>query len=266
MSLKKALTLLGVGSFAFLYFYFDLGHYFTIDYFKEQQGAFENFYAENPALCLSVFSVIYILTAALALPGAAVLTLVSGALFGVGMGTLVVSFASTIGATLSFLVARFLLRDSLQKKFKERMRAVNAGIKKNGAFYLFTLRLIPVFPFFLVNLLTGLTPLRTFTFFWVSQIGMLPGTFVYVNAGTQIASIDSLAGILSPELFLSFALLGIFPLFAKKLVEKIEAKKVYKGFKKPKKIRCEYDCDWSRCRRIGFFLYCSSRQIKSISC
>jgi uncharacterized membrane protein YdjX (TVP38/TMEM64 family) len=155
------------------------------------------------------------------------MTLVGGGVFGLLIGTLVVSFASTIGATLAFLVSRFLLRDYVQHKFGERLRAINRGIEKEGAFYLFTLRLIPIFPFFVINLVMGLTPLKTWQFFFVSQIGMLAGTIVYVNAGSQLASIDTVSDILSPSLLLSFALLGLFPLIAKKLVELLKARKAH---------------------------------------
>jgi dihydrolipoamide dehydrogenase len=160
---------------------------------------------------------------------------VGGALFGLVWGTLLISFASSIGATLAFLVARYLLRDTVQSRFGSNLKAFNAGIEKDGAFYLFTLRLVPAFPFFMINLLMGLTPIRTTTFYWVSQVGMFAGTIVYVNAGTQLAQLDSLSGILSPGLIISFTLLGIFPLIAKKVVESIKANQVMKHYPKPKK-------------------------------
>jgi pyruvate/2-oxoglutarate dehydrogenase complex dihydrolipoamide dehydrogenase (E3) component/uncharacterized membrane protein YdjX (TVP38/TMEM64 family) len=174
-----------------------------------------------------------VVVTALSLPGAAVMTVAAGALFGLLQGTLLVSFASTIGATLAFLVSRYLLRDAVQQRFGSRLAAINRGIERDGAFYLFTLRLVPAFPFFLINLLMGLTPIKAWTFYWVSQIGMLAGTLVYVNAGTQIAQLESLSGILSPDLLISFALLGLFPLLAKKVTGLIQRRRVYARWKKP---------------------------------
>lgn len=181
------------------------------------------------------FFMIYVAVTALSLPGAAILTLAAGAIFGFGVGLILVSFSSSIGATLAFLVSRYLLRDSIQDKFGQRLNEINKGVEKEGAFYLFTLRLVPVFPFFLINLLMGLTSIPTRTFYWVSQVGMLAGTAVYINAGTQLAQLDSLSGILSPALIASFCLLGIFPIIAKRVIDLIKAKHVYKGFKKPRK-------------------------------
>ncbi|MPM75767.1 hypothetical protein SDC9_122761 [bioreactor metagenome] len=163
-----------------------------------------------------MYFIIYVVATALSLPGAALLTLAGGAIFGLLWGTVIVSFASTLGATLAFLMSRFLLRDWVSQRFGQRLDAIDEGVKREGAFYLFTLRLVPVFPFFLINLLFGLTAMNARTFFWVSQIGMLAGTLVYVNAGTQLARLDSLSGILSPALLGSFALLGVFPLIARK--------------------------------------------------
>ena len=217
------------------YFIFDLGQYLTLDYLKLQQDEFISFYQQNQLLTIGVYFGIYIAVTALSLPGAAIMTLAGGAVFGVAMGTLVVSFASTIGATLAFLFSRFLLRNYVQKRFQDKLVSINDGIRKDGAFYLFTLRLIPIFPFFIINLVMGVTPLRTWQFFWVSQIGMLPGTIVYVNAGSQIAAIDSLSGILSPGLLVSFALLGLFPLLAKKLVELLKTRKYLRHFLKPRR-------------------------------
>ncbi|WP_455202480.1 FAD-dependent oxidoreductase [Kaarinaea lacus] len=215
------------------YFIFDLGQYFTLDYLKEQQHEFTKFYYKNQLLTISVYFAIYIAVTALSLPGAAIMTLAGGAVFGLAIGTVVVSFASTIGATLAFLVSRFLLRNYVQNKFQDKLVSINDGIRKDGAFYLFTLRLIPIFPFFIINLVMGVTPIRTLQFFLVSQIGMLPGTIVYINAGSQIAAIDSLSGILSPGLLASFALLGIFPLLAKKTVEYLKTRKYLRHFLKP---------------------------------
>ncbi|VEN72939.1 Pyridine nucleotide-disulfide oxidoreductase [Candidatus Desulfarcum epimagneticum] len=209
--------------------------YFTLDYFKETQKAFQDFYAVNRFFTLAVYVGAYITMAALSLPGAAVMTLAGGALFGVWTGLLAASFASSIGATLAFLVSRFLLREYVQKKSGDRLKAINQGVEKDGAFYLFTLRLVPIFPFFIINLAMGLTPIKTLSFYLVSQIGMLPGAFVYVNAGTQIGRLESLKGIVSPELLFSFVLLGIFPLIAKKIISIVKARRVYKPFSKPKK-------------------------------
>ncbi len=217
-----------------LFFVFDLGQYFNLAYFKSQQAEFSQLYEGYPGATLLGFFVIYIAVTGLSLPGAAILTLVGGALFGLWVGLVIVSFASTIGATLAFLVSRFVLRDAVQKRFGPNLRTINQGIERDGAFYLFALRLVPAFPFFVINLLMGLTPIRVLTFFVVSQIGMLPGTLVYVNAGTQLAGIESLGGLLSPALLASFVLLGLFPLIAKKIVEMLRARKVYSGFVRPR--------------------------------
>jgi uncharacterized membrane protein YdjX (TVP38/TMEM64 family) len=215
----RALLLALVVALIACFFIFHLNRYFDFQFIKAQREAFRAYYSDHPAASILVYVLIYISATALSLPGAAVLTLAGGALFGLLTGTIVVSFCSTIGATLAFLVARFLLRDSIQNKFGERLETINRGIEKEGMFYLFTMRLIPAIPFFVINLVMGLTPIRTVQFFLVSQLGMLPGTIVYVNAGTQLAELDSPTEILSPRLILSFVLLGIFPLIAKKSIE-----------------------------------------------
>jgi len=215
---KKIPLIILIAAAIAAFFYFELGQYFSIDYIKAQQAEFGAAYAENPVLIIGIFFLIYVVSTALSLPGASILTLAGGALFGLVTGTIIVSFASTIGATLSFLFSRFLFRDWVQEKFGERLQGVNDGLERDGAFYLFTLRLIPVVPFFVINLLMGLTKIKTFTYFWVSQLGMLAGTIVYVNAGTQLAEIESTAGLLSPALLGSFALLAIFPWIAKAIV------------------------------------------------
>jgi pyruvate/2-oxoglutarate dehydrogenase complex dihydrolipoamide dehydrogenase (E3) component/uncharacterized membrane protein YdjX (TVP38/TMEM64 family) len=235
MSLRKLLVLVALAVAVVLYFALDLGRYFSLDAFKAQQAAIEAYRQANPWLASGIYFVVYVAVTALSLPGAAVMTLAGGAIFGLLWGTVLVSFASSIGATLAFLASRFLLRDWVQSRFGERLRAINLGVEKEGGFYLFTLRLVPVFPFFMINLLMGLTPMRAATFYWVSQVGMLAGTLVYVNAGTQLAGITSLSGILSPGLIASFALLGIFPLIAKKLVDTITARKVYARWTKPRR-------------------------------
>jgi len=217
------------------FFIFDIGRFFSLDYLKSEQAELAALYAEKPLMVIAVFFFGYIAVTALSLPGAAILTLAAGAQFGLLPGTLIVSFASSIGATLAFLVSRFLLRDTIESRFGDKLKTFNSNIEKDGAFYLFTVRLVPVFPFFLVNLVMGLTRLKTGVFYLVSQIGMLAGTLVFVNAGTQLAKIDSLGGILSPGLIFSFALLGIFPLIAKKAVDMVKAKKIYEGFTKPER-------------------------------
>ena len=209
------------------------GEYLTLETLKEKQELLKSFYANDPLKTIAAFMAIYILATALSLPGATILTLSAGVLFGFWTGTILVSFASTIGATLAFLTARFLFKETIQKKFGEKLERINEGIKKDGAFYLFTLRLVPLFPFFLVNLVMGLAPIRTLTYFFISQIGMLPGTAVYVNAGTQLAQIDSLKGILSPKLLLSFALIGILPLISKWVIGMFKSQKHLRQYKKP---------------------------------
>jgi len=217
-----------------LFFYFDLNELLTLTGMKASLASFEAWRSSSPFLAAGIFFLIYVLVTALSLPGAAIMTLAGGALFGLMAGTIIVSFASSAGALLAFLVSRYVLRDMVHAKFDgERLRAINAGIKRDGAFYLFTLRLIPLFPFFLINLLMGLTAIRGVTFYWISQLGMLAGTIVYVNAGTQLAQLDSLSGILSPALIFSFALLGLFPLLARKAVALIRARRVYARWKKP---------------------------------
>lgn len=231
----KKIALLGVIVAAiFSFFYFDLNSYLTLQGMKNSLDTFQSQIAQTPVLSIGVFFAIYVAVTALSLPGAAILTLAAGALFGLVQGLVIVSFASSVGATLAFLVSRFILRDTVRNKFKEKLKKIDEGVEKQGAFYLFTLRLVPVFPFFLINLLMGLTSLKTWTFYWVSQVGMLAGTAVYVNAGTQLAQIDSLSGIVSPGLIFSFVLLGIFPWIAKAIVAVVNRRRVYKGYNKPK--------------------------------
>ena len=189
------------------FFIFDLGKYLSLDYIKASQQSFENLYSQHRFLVFGTYMAIYVIVTALSLPGATIMTLAGGALFGFVVGTIVVSFASTIGATLACFVSRFLLRDWVQNKFGDKLETINQGIENEGAFYLFTMRLIPALPFFVINLAMGLTKMRLWTFYWVSQLGMLAGTMVYVNAGKELAKIDSLAGILSPSLIISFIIL-----------------------------------------------------------
>lgn len=216
--IKKAILVLVLLGAIAAYFVFDLGQILSLENFKASQADIVAAKDANPVLYIAGFFILYVAVTGLSIPGAAIMSLVAGALFGVVVGTIIVSFASTIGATLAFLSARFILRDWVQGKFGERLRAIDDGLEKDGAFYLFTLRLIPVFPFFVINLLMGLTRIKTRTFFWVSQLGMLPATVVFVNAGTQISRIDSTAGLLSPTLIASFAALALFPWMAKGIV------------------------------------------------
>ncbi len=221
---KIAIVIAIIGVIAAFKF-FNLGQYFTLSYIKASQESFANLYAENRITVIAAYMGIYILVTALSLPGAAILTLAGGAIFGFWVGLIVVSFASTIGASLACFVSRFLLREWVQGKFGEKLVAVNKGIEDEGSFYLFTLRLVPVFPFFVINLVMGLTKMPIFTFYWISQLGMLPGTAVYVNAGKELAKIDSLSGILSPGLIISFVILGIFPITVKKILSYYKAKR-----------------------------------------
>ncbi|WP_022949924.1 FAD-dependent oxidoreductase [Methylohalobius crimeensis] len=234
MTRSRILLVLIVLGLIGAFFAFDLQRYLTLDALKAQQAVIENYRAAHPVLSATLYGLIYVTVTGLSLPGAAVLTLAGGAVFGLLWGTVIVSFASTIGATLAFLAARFLFRDTVRNRFNRRLRAIDRGVERDGPFYLFTLRLVPVFPFFVINLAMGLTAMPALTFYWVSQVGMLPGTLVYVNAGTQLARIDSLSGILSPAVLGSFALLGLFPLIAKKIVDFVQSRKVYAQWPKPK--------------------------------
>jgi len=208
-----------------LFFALGLDRYLTLESLKESQGNFAALQAQSPWMTAFAAFAIYVVAVALSLPGATIMSLAIGALFGFWVGVLLVSFASTIGATLAFLASRYVLRDWVQRRFGGKLQGINEGVAKEGAYYLFMLRLVPVFPFFLINLLMGLTPIRTSTFYWVSQAGMLPGTLVYLNAGTQLGRIDSLSGIFSPEVVLSFALLGVFPLAARHVARVIQRKR-----------------------------------------
>ena len=233
MGKSKIIVIAVIAALVAAFFAFDLGQYLGLEYFKQQQASIDGYYRAEPLQAAAIYFFVYIAVTALSLPGAAIMTLAGGAVFGLGWGTLLVSFASSIGATLAFLASRFLLRDWVQQKFGANLRAINSGMEKEGGFYLFTLRLVPAFPFFAINLLMGLTPLRTWTFYWVSQLGMFAGTVVYVNAGTELAKIDSLRGILSPGLLGAFVLLGLFPLIAKKVVDVVKARRVYARWTKP---------------------------------
>jgi len=222
-----------IAALAAAYFAFDLGRFLSLEYFRSQQAAIEAYVRANPFQAAAAYFAVYVAVTGLSLPGAAILTLAGGAVFGLLWGTVIISFASTIGATLAFLASRFVLRDWVQAKFGDKLRPVNEGIAKEGAFYLFALRLVPAFPFFVINLVMGLTPIRTATFYWVSQVGMLAGTLAYVYAGTQLAQVTSLKGILSPGLLGAFALLGIFPFVARRALEAMKARRVYARWKRP---------------------------------
>jgi uncharacterized membrane protein YdjX (TVP38/TMEM64 family) len=223
--------LLKIGSLILLiiaicaFFAFDLKQYATLDYIKSQQETLNQYYEQNSLLLIIVFSLSYIAVTALSLPIATILTLLGGALFGFINGLIIVSFTSTIGATLAFLMARFLLKDWVQNKYGKHLKKLNTGFAREGAFYLFALRLAPVFPFFLVNMLMALLPIKTWTFFWVSQLGMLAGTAIYVYAGTELSKISAFSDIASPKLLLAFTMLGVFPLIVKKILPLLRKKK-----------------------------------------
>ncbi|MCE2781597.1 FAD-dependent oxidoreductase [Limnohabitans sp.] len=227
MRFRQVFLLLLLASVIGTFVALDLGRYLSFEQLKASQAEFAQLHAQQPFTVAAVYFVVYVLATALSIPGAVIITLGGGALFGLWQGLLLVSFASTIGATLAFLASRFVLREWVEARFGQRLADINVGVDKEGAFYLFTLRLIPVVPFFLINLLMGLTRMKTWTYYWVSQLGMLAGTAVYVNAGTQLAQLDSVQGILSPALLGSFVLLGIFPLLARRVVAAIQKRKVY---------------------------------------
>jgi dihydrolipoamide dehydrogenase len=229
----KAILVILVAILVIVFFVLDLHQYLTLGYLKTQQQVFSSFYAEHRLTTIAIYFILYVLVTALSLPGAAVMTLAGGALLGFWPALITVSFASTIGATLAFLVSRFVLRDWVQGKFGDKLKAINAGIEREGSFYLFTLRLVPLFPFFVINLVIGLTPMKALSFYWVSQLGMLPGTAVYVNAGTQLGQLQTASGILSPGIIFSFVLLGLFPLIAKRVVDYLKRRKAFHGWQKP---------------------------------
>jgi pyruvate/2-oxoglutarate dehydrogenase complex dihydrolipoamide dehydrogenase (E3) component/uncharacterized membrane protein YdjX (TVP38/TMEM64 family) len=231
--MRKSIILLLLISLILIYFALDLDSYLSFQNLKSGLGQFEMWRIDSPVLTGIIFFSFYVAVAALSLPGAVVMTLAAGALFGLFWGTIIVSFASSIGATFAFLVSRYLFRDAIQKRFGDRLRTINNGIAKDGKFYLFTLRLVPLFPFFIVNLLMGLTPIRTVSYYWVSQVGMFSGTLVYVNAGTHLAKISGFDNIISPGLLVSFTLLGVFPLLAKWLLHYLQRRRVYAKWKRP---------------------------------
>ena len=235
MSLRKlalfSLIILAIAAF----WWFDLNQWLSFETIKQHQQALLDHVDQRPLLAALLFFIIYIVATALSIPGAALLTLLAGALFGVAQGVLIVSFASTIGASLAFVAARYLFRSSIETRYASKLHKINQGINQDGAFYLFSLRLIPIFPFFLINLVMALSQLRLKTFYWVSQVGMLPATIVYVNAGTELAKLNSLSGILSPSLIIAFSLLALLPYFSKAFINRLKRQRVYAGFSKPKR-------------------------------
>jgi pyruvate/2-oxoglutarate dehydrogenase complex dihydrolipoamide dehydrogenase (E3) component/uncharacterized membrane protein YdjX (TVP38/TMEM64 family) len=233
--MKKIIVVAALAVIVVLFFVFDLQQYLSLDYVKAQQQAIDSYYADHRLLTLLGFFLLYVVVTGASLPGAAVLTLAAGAIFGLFTGLILVSFASTIGASIAFLVSRYLFQDSVQSRFGNSLKAINAGIEKDGPFYLFALRLVPAFPFFVINLVMGLTRLKLWTFFWVSQLGMLAGTAVYVNAGTQLAQIESAGGIFSTGIIVSFVLLALLPFVGRKIVSLITARKALRGYQKPEK-------------------------------
>ncbi|HKK91110.1 MAG TPA: FAD-dependent oxidoreductase, partial [Desulfobacteraceae bacterium] len=216
-----------------LFFMLDLDRFFSIAEIKSRLDIFKTFYQNHTIFTMGIYMGIYVTMAALSLPGAAIMTLCGGALFGLFTGTVLATLSSTTGATLAFLISRYLFKELVQQKFSSRLATINRGIEKEGAFYLFTLRLVPIFPFFLINLAMGVTRIKTAPFFLVSLVGMVPGAMVYVNAGTQLAELDSARGILSWDILLAFALLGIFPLIAKRITEHLRSRKIYSKFARP---------------------------------
>lgn len=231
--MKKIVIVLLMIAVAVAFFVFDLDTVLTLENIKANQAELVQLRDTAPLMVSLVFFSLYVLVTGLSLPGAVILTLAGGGLFGLAWGFVLISFASSIGATLAFLVSRYLLKDAVQSRFGNKLAAINKGVEREGAFYLFTLRLVPIFPFFLINILMGLTPIKTWNFYWVSQLGMMAGTLVYINAGTQLAKIDGLGGILSPVLLFSFALLGVFPLVAKKVITFFKKRKVYAQWSRP---------------------------------
>ena len=232
--MKKKLVLIGIiAAVVALFFAFDLGQYLSLEYIKAQQGQVETLYAENRLATLLIFFIVYVIVTGMSLPGAAVMSLAAGAVFGLLTGVILISFASTIGASIAFMISRYLFRESVEARFGKSLKSINAGIQRDGAFYLFALRLVPAFPFFVINLVMGLTKIKLTTFYWVSQVGMLAGTIVYINAGTQLAQIESASGIFSPGIILSFVLLALLPFAGRKLISMLKNRKALAGFDKP---------------------------------
>ena len=232
--MKKIIILLVIAILIACVFIFDLHQYLDFSYIKSKQQAISDYYQANPLQSILLFFVIYVIVTGFSIPGASILSLLAGAIFGLLLGSVLVIFGATIGATIAFWLARYLLGNSIQEKYADKLKTINEGVKKDGAFYLLTLRLIPIFPFFVINVLMGLTPMRTITYLLTSFFGMLAGTIIYVNVGTQLASLESVSGILTPKIWGALILLAIFPWIAKFVIRFIKSRRIYKGFNKPK--------------------------------
>ncbi|TKR55169.1 pyridine nucleotide-disulfide oxidoreductase [Allopusillimonas ginsengisoli] len=234
----RVLIVVGLVTCIVAFFATGLHRALTLETLKNSQHYLAQLRHDSPWMLTAGFFAVYVVVTGLSVPGATILTLAAGAVFGVVAGTLIVSFASTLGALVAMLVARYVLRDTIQSRFASRLKAINEGVERDGAAYLFGLRLLPVFPFFVINLVMGLTNLPARTYYWVSQLGMLPATILYVNAGTQLAGIQSLSEVYSPTLLISFSLLALFPLIARFVVRRLAPRKAYKPWHKPKKFDC----------------------------
>ncbi|MCL7929406.1 FAD-dependent oxidoreductase [Halomonas llamarensis] len=233
MNRQRLLLIALLAAVVALFYLSGAADYFTLETMQAYRSDFQAMFSQSPWQVAGIFFAVYVVITALSLPGAALMTLLGGALFGLGWGLLIISFASTIGATLAFVISRFLFRKPIEKRFPRQFERINRGVERDGALYLFTLRLVPIFPFFMINLVMGLTRIKTVTFYWVSQVAMLPGTAVYVNAGGQLGELESLGGILSPSLLASFVLLAVFPWIARRIVLLVQKRKAYQAFKRP---------------------------------
>src|SRR4051812_29270496 len=231
----RLLVLLLIAAALIVFFASGAHRYLSFERLKAEQAHLDAWYGAHPVGTAAGFFLLYVAVTGLSIPGAAVLTLVAGAIFGLLRGLILVSFASALGATIAFLVSRFVLRDWVRGRYRAQLGALDRGLQKEGGFYLFTLRLTPAVPFFLINLAMGITAMRPWTFYWVSQLGMLAGTIVYVNAGTHLAAVTTPRDILSPALITAFVLLGVFPLAAKKTVDVVRARRVYARWKRPRR-------------------------------
>jgi len=218
--MKKIFVLLAVILLSLILSFTELKNLFTLESIQENYNTIRNFYLNNKLSVMFLFSLIYIISAALALPFALMLTILSGAIFGLTLGIIIASFSSTIGATICFLISRYIAKDFIQNKYKKQLLKFNEGFKKEGAFYLFAIRLTPIFPFFIVNIVMGLLQITTIKFYFISQIAMLPATLLYVYAGVQISTLKSISDITSPELLILLFLIGIFPILSKKLIDR----------------------------------------------
>jgi uncharacterized membrane protein YdjX (TVP38/TMEM64 family) len=222
---KRALLGAALIACGLVFFVLDLHHVVTLDTLRSRQAALAGYYAAHPGSTAALYFLLCVAATALSLTGGALLSLAAGALFGLTLGTVLVSFASSLGALLAFLIARYLLRDWAQRRFGARLHAVNAGIARDGAFYLFALRLLPAVPFFFVNVAMALTPIRPWTYYWVSQLGMLGGTMVYINAGSQLSRLHSVRDVFSPQLVGAFLLLAAFPFVARAALRRLRGRR-----------------------------------------